>query len=85
VADPTGTPVPDNAIVQTVQVFKFVNRVSDRNEAEALTTYVERMRGEMRGLFTTVTSKNLQKAALFMSVPAFTSMLAKNAELLSIR
>jgi hypothetical protein len=50
-----------------------------------LTTYVERMRGEMRGLFTTVTSKNLQKAALFMSVPAFTSMLAKNAELLSIR
>lgn len=85
VADPTGTPVPDNAIVQTVQVFKFVNRVSDRNEAEALTTYVERMRGEMRGLFTTVTSKNLQKASLFMSVPAFTSMLAKNAELLSIR
>lgn len=82
---PDTAPVPDNAIVQTVQVFKFVNRVADRTEAEALTKYVTRMRGEMKGLFTTVTANNLQKAAHFMTVTAFTDMLRANAELLSMR
>lgn len=85
VRDPHNTPVPSNPIVQTVQVFKFINRVANRQEAEALTTYVLRMRGEMKGLFSTAVSNNIAKATFFMTIPAFTTMLRDNAELITMR
>jgi hypothetical protein len=85
VNDPHNTPVPSNPIVQTVQVFKFINRVANRQEADALTTYVLRMRGEMKGLFSTAVSNNITKAAFFMTIPAFTTMLRDNAELITMR
>ena len=82
---PHNTPVPSNPVVQTVQVFKFINRVANRQEAEALTTYVLRMRGEMKGLFSTAVSNNITKAQYFMTIPAFTEMLRANAELITMR
>lgn len=85
IADPEMTRVPDNPIVQTVQVFQFVNRCADRREAEAITKYVERMRGEMKGLFVSAVSTNSKQALHFMTVPAFTTMLAKNADLVTMR
>lgn len=51
VRDPKGTPVPDNPMVQVVQVFQFIVKTTTREEAEAVSVYIARMGAEMQSIF----------------------------------
>ena len=77
VKDPEGTEVPDNPTAQIVQTFQFVTRTSNRDEAEAVTKYVQRMRNEMQSLFVNTVARST-RIAQFATVPAFGKMLADN-------
>ena len=77
VKDPEGTDVPDNPTAQIVQTFQFVTRTSNRDEAEAVTKYVQRMRNEMQSLFVNTVARST-RIAPFATVPAFGKMLADN-------
>ena len=77
VADPEGTDVPDNPTAQIVQTFQFVTRTTNRDEAEAVTKYVQRMRNEMQSLFVNTVARST-RIAQFATVPTFGKMLADN-------
>lgn len=74
VADPVNTPVTTNATAQLVQVFKFVTVVSSREEADAVCTYVKRLRAEMTMLFVNLVSTS-SKVLTFATVAQFQEML----------
>ena len=75
IADPLKAPLNDNPTAQLVQVFKFVTRVSSREDAEAIVQYVGRMREEMQSVFTSTVADS-GKAGMFVTVPSFTQMMA---------
>jgi hypothetical protein len=75
-ADPKHVPVADNANVQMVQVFSFITRVANRTEADAVVTYVERMRGEMQLLFCTEVAAS-NKTIHFVTNDRFAAMMVK--------
>jgi len=77
VKDPEGTEVPDNPTAQIVQTFQFVTRTNSRDEAEAVTKYVTRMRNEMQSLFVNTVARST-RIAQFATVPTFGKMLADN-------
>ena len=77
VKDPEGTEVPDNPTAQIVQTFQFVTRTTNRDEAEAVTKYVQRMRNEMQSLFVNTVARST-RIAQFATVPTFGKMLADN-------
>jgi len=78
IADPEHAKLSDNPNAQLVQVFQFVTNVADRTEAEALTTYVERMRGEFQLLFCNQVSES-SKARHFVTIARFASLMRKHA------
>ena len=51
VADPGGTKVPENVMACVVQIFQFIKQVKDKEEAEQVSIYTQRMKAEMRSLF----------------------------------
>ena len=77
VADPEGTDVPDNPTAQIVQTFQFVTRTNTRDEAEAVTKYVQRMRNEMQSLFVNTVARS-SRIAQFATVTSFGKMLNDN-------
>lgn len=77
VAAPDTTEVPDNPTAQIVQTFQFVTRTTNRDEAEAVTKYVQRMRNEMQSLFVNTVARST-RIAQFATVPTFGKMLADN-------
>lgn len=81
VADPGGSPLPTNPTAQIVQVFQFVKQCKDKEEAEMLCVYVQRMREEMKSLFvnTIVNSHKMDKFALSKT---FGDMLRTNRQYL---
>jgi hypothetical protein len=78
VADPAGAPLPTNATAQIVQVFQFIKQVRDRDEAEAVSEYVERMKREMQSLFVNCVANSKGRLQDFAMSPMFNAMLAKN-------
>lgn len=50
-ADPGGTPIPVNVMAGMVQVMQFIKNVQDREQAEAVSIYVGRMKEELKSLF----------------------------------
>jgi hypothetical protein len=81
VADPGGAPLPTNPTAQIVQCFQFVTQCANKEEAESLSEYVQRMREEMKSLFvnTIVNSTKMDKFALSKT---FGDMLRTNRQYL---
>ena len=75
--EPTTCPVPTNPTAQLVQVFQFVTQVKDKDQAEAVSTYVKRMKNEMQSLFVnTVAHSNRQEK--FVLSKTFSVLLSQN-------
>ena len=74
---PDTTPIPSNKIAQQVQVFQFITRAEDRDQAQAFTKYVMRLQPEMQSLFCRRVADS-QRVGLFTTVTEFGRMLADN-------
>jgi hypothetical protein len=83
VADPAGAPLPTNPTAQIVQVFQFLRQVKDKDEAESVSEYVNRMRAEMKSLFvnTIAHTKGGHLASFSMSA-TYLDMLRENRKFL---
>lgn len=77
VAEPLTTPIDDNPSAQLVQIYQFINRVSSREEAAAITQYVRRMRKEMQTLMGN-TVANSNRIGVFASCTEFAELLREN-------
>ena len=84
VADPMGARLSDNPTVQLIQLFKFLSRVSNRSEAEAVTKYMGRCRSEMQILFCKRVSETAAIMALFVTVTEFGAMMRNNRDLFKL-
>lgn len=84
VADPMTARLNDNPTVQLIQLFKFLSRVSDRTEAEAVTKYMGRCRDEMQTLFCKRVSNTATLMSLFMTVAEFNAMMRANRDLFKL-
>lgn len=84
IADPAGAPLPSNATAQVVQVFQFLKQVQDKEEAEAVSEYVNRMKAEMKSLFVNVVAnaKGGGKLANFSMSATFLELLRENRQYL---
>lgn len=74
---PDTAPIPSNKIAQQVQVFQFITRTEDRDQAQAFTKYVMRLQPEMQSLFCRRVADS-QRVGLFTTVTEFGRMLADN-------
>jgi hypothetical protein len=77
IADPAKAPMSDNPTAQLIQVFQFVSRAQTREEAEAVTEYVWRMRAEMQSIFCNTVATS-QRVGLFATITSFGKMLAEH-------
>jgi hypothetical protein len=84
VADPMGARLSNNPTVQLIQLFKFLTRVSDRTEAQAVTKYMGRCREEMQILFCKRVSNTATLMSLFVTVAEFGAMLRNNRDLFKL-
>lgn len=76
-ANPDTTPIPANKIAQQVQIFQFITRVQDRDDAQAFTKYVMRLQPEMQSLFCRRVADS-SCMGMFGSVTEFGMMLENN-------
>jgi preprotein translocase subunit Sss1 len=77
IKDPKTAPLSDNPTAQLIQVFQFVSRAKDRTEAEAIVSYVWRMRAEMQSIFCNTVATS-QRVDLFITLTDFGKMLAEH-------
>jgi len=75
--EPDTCPVPSNPTAQLVQVFQFVTQVKDKDQAEAVATYVKRMRNEMQSLFVNTVAHS-SRIERFVLSKTFSKLLADN-------
>ena len=78
VSDPTGAPLPSNPTAQIVQVFQFIKQVKDKEEAEAVSEYTDRMRAEMKSLFVNSVANAKGRLQDFALSKTFNKLLAEN-------
>ena len=78
VADPAGAPLPSNPTAQIVQCFQFVKQVRDKEEAEAVSEYVMRMRAEMKSLFVNTIANSKGRLQDFALSKTFNKALSEN-------
>ena len=78
IADPAGAPLPTNPTAQIVQCFQFIKQVQDKEEAEAVSEYVQRMRAEMKSLYVNSVANSRNKLTLFALSATFNAMLTQN-------
>jgi hypothetical protein len=78
IEDPAGAPLPTNPTAQVVQCFQFIKQVKDKEEAEACSEYVMRMRAEMKSLFVNSVANSNIKLAMFARSATFNKALAEN-------
>lgn len=76
--NPDTAPIPSNKIAQQVQVFQFITRVQDRDDAQAFTQYVMRLQPEMQSLFCRRVADS-ERMGFFKSVAEFGRMLSDNS------
>lgn len=76
-ANPDTAAIPANKIAQQVQVFQFIARTQDRDDAQAFTKYVLRMQPEMQSLFVRRVADS-PSVGVFTTVTEFANMLADN-------
>jgi hypothetical protein len=75
--NPDTAPIPSNKIAQQVQVFQFITRTENRDDAQSFTKYVMRMQPEMQSLFCRRVADS-QRVGLFTTVAEFGRMLSDN-------
>lgn len=75
--NPDTAPIPSNKIAQQVQVFQFITKTQNRDDAQAFTKYVLRMQPEMQSLFCRRVSES-QRIGMFTTVMEFGAMLTNN-------
>jgi len=75
--NPDTTPLPSNKLAQQVQVFQFITRTENRDDAQAFTKYVLRMQPEMQSLFCRRVADS-ERVKFFDSVAEFGAMLSNN-------
>jgi hypothetical protein len=75
--DPATAPLADNPTAQLVQVFQFVSRVDNREDAAKIVEYVLRMRTEMQSIFCNSVA-NSSNIAHYVSLTNFGSLLASH-------
>ena len=73
--DPETAPLSDNPTAQLVQVFQFVSRVDNRDDAEKIVQYVWRMRAEMQSIFCNSVAQS-QRVSIYVTLANFGKMLA---------
>jgi hypothetical protein len=73
--DPATAPISENPTAQLVQVFQFVTRVDNRDDANKVVEYVWRMRGEMQSIFCNTVAKS-SRTGLYVTLASFGKMLA---------
>ena len=83
VRDPLGAPLVNDPVAQIIQAQQFVARANTREEAEAVTTYVERMREEVKHMFITSIS-NSTKVTTFVRVDSFGRLLRESKQFLDL-
>lgn len=81
--DPANAPLVNDPVTQMIQVQQFVSRVNTREEAEASTIYVQRMREEMCQLYVQQISTSV-KVNVFVTVEAFRDLLRLNRKFLDL-
>lgn len=81
--DPANAPLVKDPVAQMIQVQQFVSRVNTREEAEASTIYVQRMREEMCQLYVQQISTSV-KVNVFVTVEAFRELLRLNRKFLDL-
>lgn len=82
VADPAGAPLPTNPTAQIVQCYQFIKQVQDKEEAEAVSEYVTRMRAEMKSLFVNSVANANSKLTMFALSAQFNKLLVENRSFL---
>lgn len=82
VEDPAGAPLPTNPTAQIVQVFQFIKQVQDKEEAESVSEYTNRMRPEMKSLFVNSVANTTGRLQNFALSATFNKMLADNRKFL---
>ena len=75
--DPDNAPIPSNKIAQQVQVFQFISRAQDRDDAQAFTKYIKRLQPEMQSLYLRRVADS-NRVGLFATVNEFGAMLSDN-------
>ena len=77
-ADPAHARVAASPVAQIVMAFKLVTNTQDRDDAEAATEYVARLKGEMQNLFVNRVANTTSRLSHFLTVAPFQKMLAAN-------
>lgn len=75
--EPKTCPVPSNPTAQLVQVFQFIQQVKDKDQAEAISIYIRRMRNEMQSLFVH-TVANSTRVDKFVLSQGFSALMREN-------
>jgi hypothetical protein len=83
VRDPHNAPLVKDPVAQIIQAQQFVQLANTREEAEAVTTYVERMREEIKHMFIAAIS-NSTKVTTFVRVEAFGRLLRESKQFLDL-
>lgn len=81
--DPANAPLVQDPVAQMIQVQQFVSFVNTREEAEASTIYVQRMREEICQLYVQQISTST-KVNTFVTVEAFRELLRLNRKFLDL-
>jgi len=77
-ADPAHARVAKSPIAQIVMTYKLITNSNTREQAEAATEYVARMRNEMQSLFCNSVANSSNRVHTFMTVKPYQNMLAEN-------
>jgi hypothetical protein len=75
--NPDTAPISSNKIAQQVQVFQFITRTQDRDDAQAFTKYITRMQPEMQSLFVRRVADS-PRVGVFTTVAEFAKMMTDN-------
>ncbi len=77
VKDPAGCPMPESPVAQIVQTFQLITQTSNYEQAEAVTEYIARRKGEMQSLFISSIA-NSSAISMFATSKIFGKLLGEN-------
>jgi hypothetical protein len=73
--DPATAPISDNPTAQLVQIFQFVSRCDNRDDAEKIVDYVWRMKAEVQSIFCNSVAQS-SRTGIYVTLGNFGKMLA---------
>ena len=73
--DPATAPISDNPTAQLVQIFQFVSRCDNREDAEKIVEYVWRMKAEVQSVFCNSVAQS-SRTGIYVTLSNFGKMLA---------